>query len=293
MISIIENKANPSQIDKVLGFESYKRLPGSTMSVVPFRFSNGLYRHGVPKDHVERGLIEEGLLNGESLDSPSGVTFLSRHIVRIKSDGMALDDNNPLDLLNKWILLATPDYIAKSKADLDGYVNSQRPFVLVQEGEEAKAEFNIAKMYNTAIGKLAALEESRPLYMIAIAKFLGTIHQGINSSDKAYIFLNDFINGVHHNGKKREAIRVFDAALSMSPDELAAKVDIMEAFAYNIIIRNNGVLINKLSKTVYGKTEDGVIDFLLADANQDELGNVDGTGRTYSIRNQLSKLKNK
>jgi hypothetical protein len=160
-------------------------------------------------------------------------------------------------------------------------------FVLRNEGDEERQKATLYERLDENITRLSQINKESKKYLMALAKYL-TNSLTIGTDQLAYTKLRDYIDGKYTRTQK-EALNRFETTLEMDKTRLYTIVDVKEALYRNIIRRDiNQRFYNPLTTTVYGKTEEEVVDFLMRVENQDELG-VGVDAPPYSIRKQLTK----
>lgn len=293
---IIRPNNIPSQVDMVLGFDKYEegRFPGCKSGMPPFKFQNGTYRHGMPlvngKKSEERLVVEQALLNGDDLDSTEGKRLLSNFLIEFGSDVQFLNLDNPEDLLRYYCILASQDFVAPSRADAKAKSMSHRAYVIEEYGEDKKEKLSIKQKVNKARAKLSELDTT-PEYMIALAQYIAPANAGIKTENDAYIYLDEVISGKFNDGSELAGANRFFGSLNVDKEIIFVAAIVKEAINKNIIRKVQGIYSNPLTKTTLGRTEEEVINYLIQDEAQEELGLDLATDKPYSIRYQLKNRK--
>lgn len=167
--------------------------------------------------------------------------------------------------------------------------NGSSDFVLFDEEEEVTIKASLYQRKAEGFARLFELKKT-PKHCIAIAKYLLPSSLQLDTLDKAYVKLTEYVDGKVLK-KKNEAVDSFFRALAMDKKELYVTVDFNEAFKTNIIRKNDkGRFYNPMSQTELGRTVDEAISYLSNPKNQDELGTGAKSDQPYSIRTQLKQL---
>lgn len=289
---IVRQNTIYTNTDIAMGFDKYEdgRFPGTKTGFPPFRFPNGTYRHGVPNG-TDRTFIENALLNGESLDSDSGKQFLSDFLIELDNDISFLDKQIPDQLLRLYCILAAKDMVASSRKEAKANTMSPRMYVIEEIGENEKEKLTIKQKVNKARAKLSELE-TEPDYMLALTQYIAPNNAGIKNTDNAYLFLDDLLNGKYTDDSEQMGVNRFESALNQPKEVIFVSALVKEAIYKNVIRKEGGIYINPSTKTSLGRKEEEVVNFLLQDNNQEELGMGLPTDKPYSIRTQLKNKSN-
>lgn len=289
-IVIVRPNNQPTGIDRILGLDQYEegRFPGTKTGMPPFKFQNGNYRHGLADEKYkeDRKFIQDSLLNGEDLDSPTGRQFLANFLIELSSDLNFLDKTNPTDLLKYYCLKAAKDFCAEDRTDLTSNKMSYRQYVMEELGEDKREKVSTIVKVDRAKAKLVELLENEP-YLIALAQYEAPALSGIKNADDAYLYLSDVLAGKYSDGSALKGVNRFESLLRVDMDEIMIAPIVKEAIKKNIIRKVNNKFINMLSKTELGNTELEVIQNLTKDEFQEELGLDTFSDKPYSIKAQL------
>lgn len=291
---IVKANRTPTSLDSKLGFDRYpdeNRFPGTFAGQHVFKYSNGHYRHGVPEDCEDRTFIEQSL--GFKLDEPTDPKY-KEYFQELRIDLSEINfynKDNPEHLLIIYALQADKTDVANSIDDANASM-SPKPFVIERIGEDEGDKAGKKKKLNGAYAKLADLDENNPDFMVALANFIAPTSIGRLNPNTAYLFIDEFLKGKYNNGSELEAVNQFNKLLSDSKDKIIVGSVVKEAIFKNVIRKEQSKYVNGLSKTVLGNTEIDVINFLLKDENQEELGMGLPTDQSWSIREQLRRKAN-
>lgn len=266
-----------------LGLEQEgKQLYELAASTYEIPVVNGKLNHGLTPDEAK--IVEA--FYGLQFDNPDHRSSWTNIVLEIKHSMKVINPSNPQDLLLLGVLKAN-GILATSTEDVQMDPQAKYVFVLRNEGDEERQKATLYERLDENITRLSQINKESKKYLMALAKYL-TNSLTIGTDQLAYTKLRDYIDGKYTRTQK-EALNRFETTLEMDKTRLYTIVDVKEALYRNIIRRDiNQRFYNPLTTTVYGKTEEEVVDFLMRVENQDELG-VGVDAPPYSIRKQLTK----
>lgn len=266
-----------------LGLEQEgKQLYELAASTYEIPVVNGKLNHGLTPDEAK--IVEA--FYGLQFDNPDHRSSWTNIVLEIKHSMKVINPSNPQDLLLLGVLKSN-GILASSAEDVQMDPQAKYVFVLRNEGDEERQKATLYERLDENITRLSQINKESKKYLMALAKYL-TNSLTIGTDQLAYTKLRDYIDGKYTRTQK-EALNRFETTLEMDKTRLYTIVDVKEALYRNIIRRDvNQRFYNPLTTTVYGKTEEEVVDFLMRVENQDELG-VGVDAPPYSIRKQLTK----
>lgn len=259
-------------------------------SLVPIPKRMGKWNHGLTKEELK--VVED--YYGHSFDNPDHDSFWNNQMFQIKHTRMVLRPDNPEDILKAGII-KTMGLAATSMQEVENNPMARYTFVIEDAAAEQEMATSLYEMQDECIVELNKLRNTpnseRYLFALAVHLFpqgmVGSISDIKASTKLVYTRLREFIDG-NHTETQKDGPTKFLAALDIDKGRMLVKCDVTEAIRHGVIRkdRTKNQYYNSMSQTVYGKSVDQVVDFLLQQDQEEELG-IGSNPPSWSIRTQL------
>lgn len=281
-----------------LASHGYTRFPGSKVTFVPWKDSNGEYKTGLNENALyikkmerinpEEAAQEKARVKAlrEELEAITGLDLGPRsdyysklydadfgqanraRVVKLKDGVNIFNLDDPYDAIT-YAWLRVHEHIAPSmEAVRTGKVRDiQDVFFYVDDVEfEAEHEYSKKVRMNKAIAQLEAMSPDR---QYKVARLLSLPVSSYDKPSSIYNAIDSFIKATPKNGNTTQNISLFEKIVEMSDDNFQVRYLIEEALKYSIL-REKAKMIYE-GETVLAKTKEELISTYSTSKHQEDL----------------------
>ena len=204
--------------------------------------------------------------------------------VKLGNDPVYLDPKtDPYDLIKIFAIEAGGfDMIARSLTDAKS--NSRKKFYLDKFEDTVSTRTSVSKIRNRALAALQSLYDSNPTKLLYVAKVVdvdSTRYLKSTPNDVMYENMDAFIYGEGSETNKEKAARLFLNVSRMELGELKILSIIKDAKFFNFLTAKNGYIVDAITGSRLGKTNEEVYSFLVNPVNEDILQSLLDKVETY------------
>ena len=197
--------------------------------------------------------------------------------IKLGNDPVYLDPKtDPYDLIKIFAIESGGfDMIAKSLNDAKQ--NGKKKFYLDKFEETVNTRTSTSKLRNRALASLQSLYDSNPTKLLYVAKVVdpdSTKYLRTTPNDVMYENMDLFIYGEGTESSKEKAAKTFLTISRMELGELKIMSVIKDAKFFNYLTAKNGYIVDAITGSRLGKTNEEVYSFLINPINEDILQNL-------------------
>ena len=222
--------------------------------------------------------------NQAKLLRPDNDALWGKIKVKLGNDPVYLDPKtDPYDLIKIFAIEAGGfDMIARSLNDAKS--NSRKKFYLDKFEDTVSTRTSVSKIRNRALAALQNLYDSNPTKLLYVAKVVdvdSTRYLKSTPNDVMYENMDAFIYGEGSETNKEKAARLFLNVSRMELGELKILSIIKDAKFFNFLTAKNGYIVDAITGSRLGKTNEEVYSFLVNPVNEDILQSLLDKVETY------------
>ena len=194
--------------------------------------------------------------------------------IKLGNDPIYLDPKtDPYDLIKIFAIESGGfDMIAKNLSEAKS--SNRKKFYLDKFEETVNTRTSTSKLRNRALAALQSLYDSNPTKLFYVAKVVdpdSTRYLKSTPNDVMYENMDTFIYGEGSESIKEKAAKTFLNISRMELGELKILSVIKDAKFFNYLTAKNGYIVDAITGSRLGKTNEEVYSFLINPVNEDIL----------------------
>jgi len=219
---------------------------------------------------------------------PNNTEFWSTITIECENKTIILDPVSKTEDLLKVLAIEAGGFplVAKSKEDCISGLH-KRKWYLDRHIETTSKKATVSKIKNKALSLLDEISDEMPRKLFYITKLISTNsmqYKNHTLADTIYDYLDEYINGYHHESNIKTASQTFIDFCSKDMQELKVRSIIKDSTFYKfIILKGDGLLYSNPENVMLGRNSSEVYEYLTNPLNEDVLVKLqDRTEDTWS-----------